>query len=108
MNENPTIDWKLKLRYGKIKTAYQHFTVLAEGKIEQPLEDFDCPVGNVIMGMKVWASSSDEAIDMIQVIGEDIGFKTTGRVYIYDTEPTLPPQNKPHGYDIQFTPFNET
>ena len=42
---------------------------------------------------------------MIRVIGEQIGFTVTGRILIYDTEPSEPPGENPHGYDIGFSPF---
>lgn len=100
-------DWKLKLRYGKIKTPYKHFTVLAEGIAEESIEEFLCPAGNAFIGMKVWATDTDEAIDMIQVIGNDIGFTVTGKIYVYDTQPEQPPTENPHGYDIKFTPFKD-
>ena len=98
--------WKLKLKYGLLKTSFKHFTVLGEGVAELPIEDFSCPAGNAIMGIKVWATDSDEATDMIQVIGNEIGFNVTGRIYVYDTEPEQPPSENPHGYDITFTPFS--
>lgn len=59
------------------------------------------------MGMKVWATDSDEAADMIQVIGENIGFMVTGNIEVYLTESFEPPGENPHGYDIQFTPYKE-
>ena len=40
------------------------------------------------MGMKVWASSADEAAHMAEVLGREIGFAITVR-----------------GYDIGFVPF---
>ena len=98
-------DWKLKLRYGKLHTPYKHITVIAEG-IAGELEDgFDCPPGNAFMSMKTWASSDEEAADMIQVIGNQIGFKVTGNIQLFDTEPNEPPKENPYGYDIKFTPF---
>jgi hypothetical protein len=58
------------------------------------------------MGIKTWASSSDESSDMARVIGQDIGFKVTGRIYVYETEPEEPPGSHPRGYGINFTPFD--
>jgi hypothetical protein len=103
--DEPDKDWKLKLRYGKLKTPYQHYTVIAEGVVREDMKDFSCPPGNAFMGMKTWASSADESADMIQVIGRQIGFNVTGRIQIYETEPTQPPGDNPYGYDITFTPF---
>ena len=97
-------DWKLKLRYGKLQTPYKHITVLAVG-IAKEIDGFDCPPGNAIMGMKVWASSDEEAVDIIKTIGEQIGFKVTGDIELFYSDPVEPPRENPYGYDINFTPF---
>jgi hypothetical protein len=101
----PDKDWKLKLRYGNLTTPFQHRTVIAEGVVGELTEGFSCRPGSAFMGMKTWASSADEAARMVSVIGERIGFTVTGHTYIYDTEPTQPPGERPSGYDIQLTPF---
>ncbi|HEY6402046.1 MAG TPA: hypothetical protein VI479_11595 [Blastocatellia bacterium] len=36
-----------------------------------------------------------------------IGFTVDGRIEIYVTEPDQPPGEKPHSYDIRFTPYDE-
>jgi len=100
-------DWKLKLRYGKLHTPYKHFTAFAEGRMEKESSAFECPLGPAWMAMKMWATDADESGDMIQVIGGQIGFTVTGKIEIYDTEPTQPPRDKPFGYDISFTPFTD-
>ncbi len=100
-------DWKLKLRYGKIKTPFSHYTVLADGVVGDLVEGFECPKGPAWMSMKTWSSSTDESADMIKVIGKQIGFLVTGRIEIYKTEPIEPPSDNPHGYDIKFTPYEE-
>jgi hypothetical protein len=56
MNLEGLKNWKLKLRYGRMKTAFRHFTVLAEGDVVSPNEDFETGLGPSIFGMKVWAS----------------------------------------------------
>lgn len=99
-------DWKLKLRYGKIKTAYEHFSVIADGVAKDVADGFDCQNGNAFMGMKVWASDTEEAADMAQVIGDQIGFSVTGRIQIYKSEPEEPPRENPYGYSIKFTPYD--
>ena len=98
--------WKAQLRYGKLKTTFQHYTVIAEGVVGKLAEGFSCEPGNAFMAMKTWAASSDESADMIRVIGEHIGFTVTGKVLIYETEPKEPPSERPRGYDIGFFPFN--
>jgi hypothetical protein len=100
-------DWKLKLKFGKLKTEFKHYTALAEGEVHKLKDGFVCPPGQAIMAMKTWAIDENQSIDMIKVIGEQIGFVVTGRTYIYDTDPESPPKQNPYGYDINFTPFNE-
>ncbi len=99
-------DWKLRLRYGQLKTPYTHYSVVAEGVAGSLGDGFACRPGSAYMGMKAWASSSDEAIDMVRVIGQEIGFTVTGQPRVYGTEPSEPPQDKPHAYDITFTPVD--
>jgi hypothetical protein len=104
-----TVDkhWKLKLRYGKLQTPFQHYSVIAEGLVGELMEGFSCRKGNAFMGMKVWASSTEEAENMSRVIGREIGFDVTGRVYVYSTEPSEPPDaSNPRAYQINFNPFD--
>ena len=105
-SEGENKNWKLKLRYGKLKTPFQHFTLIVEGTVDRLSEAFSCPKGSAFMGMKVWASSWEEACDMIRAIAMHIGFDVTGQISVFETEPTPPPRENPYGYDIKFTPFN--
>jgi hypothetical protein len=100
-------DWKLLLRYGKLKTPFKHFTALAEGVMKKKENDFGCPTGAAWMGMKTWATDTGESTDLIRVIGRQIGFEVTGDIQVYDTEPAQPPREKPFGYEITFTPFQK-
>jgi len=99
--------WKAKLKYGRLKTPYSHFTGLAEGVVSELSGGFSCPPGKALMGMKMWALSPEKALDLLQTVAKDIGFVIDGKTYLYDTEPTEPPSDHPRGYDIQFTPFEE-
>ena len=103
---NDDKDWKLKLKYGKLRTPFKHFTVLAEGVAGNLVEGFECRRGPAIMAMKTWSESAEESTDMARTIGKQIGFAVTGNVQVYDTEPAIPPGENPHGYDINFTPFD--
>jgi hypothetical protein len=98
-------DWKLKLRYGKLITPYKHYTVIADGEVGILAEGFECPRGNAFMGMKIWAESTEESVDVFQSIGEQIGFTLIGKMEIFESEPNQPPGENPFGYDIKFTPF---
>ena len=42
---------------------------------------------------------------MVQSIGEQIGFKVTGKIEIFDTEPEEPLKKNLYGYDMNFAPF---
>ncbi|MBP5789295.1 MAG: hypothetical protein J6W29_03575 [Neisseriaceae bacterium] len=102
-------DWKLKLRYGKLQTPYHHFTAIVDGVVEEEMANFDCPKGFAFMGMNLWAENYDMVVDMVNVFAENIGFKIKkhNSIYIYDTEPKIPPQEHPQAYDIKFYPYNE-
>lgn len=100
-------DWKLKLRYGKLTTPFRHFTVLADGVVGNLTDGFRCRLGRAWMAMKAWSADSDESMDMIRAIGEEIGFTVDGRIEVYDTDPDQPPGEEPRGYDIMFTPYEE-
>jgi hypothetical protein len=100
-------DWKLKLRYGKLKTPFKHYIVIAKGIVGELEDGFSCPPGNAFMGMKIWASSEDESAEIVQSIGNQIGFSVTGNIEIFTSEPAQPPAENPFGYDINFTPFQE-
>tara|TARA_R100001132_G_C3256401_1_gene81890 strand:+ start:313 stop:627 length:315 start_codon:yes stop_codon:yes gene_type:complete len=99
-------DWKLKLRYGKTKTEFKHFTVLADGIVGELVDGFECKPGNAWMSMKTWSNSADESTDMIQYVGGQIGFECNGKIEIYETEPTEPPKDEPFGYEINFAPYD--
>ncbi|MBL7748592.1 MAG: hypothetical protein JNM19_14245 [Chitinophagaceae bacterium] len=104
--EDSDRDWKLRLRYGQLVTPYIHYTVIAEGEVNELTDGFECPKGKAFMGMKIWAESQEEAADVFQSIGRQIGFNTTGNLDIYETEPQEPPGENPSGYAITFTPFS--
>ncbi len=105
--ENADNDGKLRPEGGKIQTPFKHVTLIAEGIAGELQDGFICPPGKAFIGMKAWARSDEEAADMIQVIGKQISFEITGDIQIYYTDPSIPPQENPHGYDIKFTPFEE-
>jgi hypothetical protein len=96
-------NWKLKLRYGKLKTAFRHFTVIADGEIAEANPDFETTFGMAaFFTIKAWATDGDEAMDMVVSIGRHVGFNATGRIYLYSTDPQQPPRDKPFAYDLDF------
>lgn len=104
MEENEK-DWKLKLRYGTLKTSFKHYTILSEVEVGELEGGFECPKGNAFMGMKIWAESIEESADVYQSIAGQIGVKIAGKLEIYESAPEQQPGENPFGYDIKFTPF---
>jgi len=96
-------DWKLKLRYGRLKTPYQHFTIIVPVIINKFIEEFSAQPGRAYAGIKVWATDTDRAIDMVNNIAEHTGFKIIGKIEIYNTDPVQPPGENPNAYDINFS-----
>ena len=89
-----------------LQTPFKHVTMIAKGVAGELQEGFECPPGNAFMNMKAWTLSDEQAADMIQSIGAEIGFNVTGDIQIYYTDPSEPPRENPYGYDINFTPFS--
>ena len=98
-------DWKLKLRNGVITTDFTHYSVLADCTVGNLIEGFECRPGKAWVDIKAWALDSDDAIDIITRMGEEVGYKVTGRVEVFETEPEMPPQEESFCYELNFTPF---
>ena len=105
MSESHSKTWKLELRYGRLKTTFKHYTVIADGIAGEISGGFSCPEGPAFMGMKLWASDTREVAHMVRLIGRQIGFNVSGKIQVYETEPLKPPKSNPHAYDINFTPY---
>jgi len=103
----PGDDWKVKLRYGRISTPFQHFALIADGIAGPLLDGFDCRPGPAIMSIKAWASDADEAVDMICNVGGQIGFSLKGKVEVFDAELDQPPREHPFAYNISFVPYSD-
>jgi hypothetical protein len=100
-------NWKLKLRYGKESTPYKHFTALGDGVVGNLVDGFECRKGPAVMAIKTWATDADESADMLRVIGGRIGFQASGEIQIYESDAEQPPKERPFGYDISFTPYDD-
>ena len=103
--EKPGANWKLDLRHGRLRTPYAHYSVIADGVVGELQNGFTCRSGPAYMGMKTWYACPEESTDMARTIGADLGFTVTGRVQVYETEPTEPPREDPYAYEIQFTAY---
>jgi len=88
-----------------MENQFKHYTIIAEGWVDELNEGFKCPKGNALMGMKIWAESYEQASDVYQSVGKQIGFNLTGDIQIYESEPKEPSGENPSAYDINFTPF---
>lgn len=101
-------NWKLKLRYGKLQTPFQHFTMMADGEIVETNEDFDIEAGTPAwFSMNLWALDGEQAVDMIITIGRHIGFEATGEIFTYSTDAREPPGEQPRAYGLNFTPYKK-
>ena len=107
MSGKPKDDWRQKLKDGRIQTPFNHYSLLADGIAEDLASGFECPPGRAWMSLKVWAPSEEAAVDMVQAIGNKIGFELDGKIMLYETEPDEPPAERPFAYSIDFTPYNE-
>ena len=105
-------DWFLKLKYGKIKTPFQHYTVLLDVYAGKEITDYNsnvCPEGNAWMSVKVWANDADEAADIACALASNLGLalNKNNSIQVFSTKPEMPPQEKPFAYDSNFTPYDE-
>jgi hypothetical protein len=100
-------NWKLDLRYGRIKTGFVHFTAIADGTAGELRHGFACRPGSAVMSMKLWAADANEAFAMVRDIGGSIGFDAHGKIELFDTPPEQPPRENPHGYDINFVEYDD-
>lgn len=53
--------------------------------------------------MKAWIAHIDDAFEVIEYVGEQIGFKITGKIEVYETEPDSPPDVNPYVYNVKFS-----
>ena len=105
--ESQSQNWKLELRYGRMVTPYKHFTAIADGVAAELKDGFECRPGPAVMSIKTWAADADESAHMARIIGQQIGFSAIGKIEIYETEAEQRPGENPHGYDINFVPYDE-
>ncbi len=105
--DDPSPDWKLKLRYGKLETPFAHFAIVIEGSFDEAFPEYGCPAGSAVMGLKVWARDEDEAVVVSQAFGQSIGFTASGRIEVYEVPPEDPPKLEPYVYQWTFHPFED-
>lgn len=99
------VNWKLKLKYGKLKTDFIHYTVLADASCCKVNAKYNCPDGPAWASMKMWSKNEKECADMIKYFGNKMGFICLGDIQIHISEPVKPPKKKPFGYDLKFNPY---
>ncbi len=86
---------------------FTHYTLIADGQVFEPNAEYGTEIGPCIMGMKVWATGPEQAADMVAVIGQRLGFKADGELQVFVTEPDVPVEEQPFGYDVQFTTYSD-
>jgi hypothetical protein len=97
----------LKLRFERIKTPFRHYTLIGDGVVRAPNEEYRTVAGPAIMSMKTWAENEVDAFDLFSEMGRTLGFEAKGRIQLYDTEPERPPEENRFGYDVRFVPYSE-
>ncbi|WP_256617677.1 hypothetical protein [Parvularcula maris] len=105
MTNEPT-DWKLKLRYGRLKTPLTHYTLMAAGAVLEQKHGFEPPLGPAVTSMRMWAEDDDTAFDLFRSVSTEVGFALDGKIDFYRTDPSIPPTETNHAYDIRFVPFD--
>ncbi len=98
-------NWKLDLRYGRTKTPFTHFTLIINGEILEADTEAGVAQGPCIMGLKVWATNEEEAVDVAYSVAKRLGFTVSGKIQFYLTEPHQPPSENPSAYGATFTPY---
>lgn len=102
-------NWLQKLKLGKIKTQFHHYTVLVDVFAEEDITDYEsnvCPKGKAWMGVKVWATDTEEAGDVAFQLAQSLGFEIN-EIQIFNTEPEQPPTENPSAYGVNYTPYEE-
>lgn len=98
-------DWKALYKDGKLNTPFKHFSVIADGVAGPGAAQHGGKPGPSWLGMRLWAGSTEEAIQMFRRYAEEVGFAVKGKIDVYDTEPMEPPREAPHFYSVRFTPY---
>jgi hypothetical protein len=106
-NEDIDADWRLKLRHGRLTTPYTHFTLIADGQIVQPMPVNGEVCSRAFMRLKIWAEHGQAAQDILLSFAPDVGFEVLGNIYIYETEPDIPPRSAPTAYDLGFNLYTD-
>jgi len=100
-------DWKLKLRYGKLKTPFTHYTILAPVLIKEYNEQHSAQEGKAYMGMKIWAEDNENAFSIFQRVANEAQFEITGNMELYETDPVEPPSEREYFYGINFSYYKD-
>lgn len=98
-------DWKLKLRYGKLKTQFTHYTVIVECEVLEPHENLGSHGERGFFGLKVWAENEDEAAHLTMLVAKHYDLKVGKTFDVFKTDPVQPPGEQPSSYDANFTPY---
>jgi hypothetical protein len=85
---------------------FSHYAVIADGEIVEADPTRGLFIGPSVMSVKIWARDTDEAADMIIALANQMNFKIADRIEIYETEPDRAPEDRPFGYDLNFTPYD--
>lgn len=89
------------------KAKFMHFVVIADGVAGPATEEYGVRQGPAVFSIKVWTTSSEDAVHMAKVFAKHSGFKILGRLEIHSGgEITSPTRSEPYGYAVKFYPYD--
>ena len=83
--------------------SFKHFSLVAGGDTMDGHSIPDGRVGPAVICMKVWASSVEQAVDVVCEVGNHIGFKIEENVEVFRSKATQSAGDDPFAYDVRVT-----
>jgi len=98
---------KMPIESHETKAKFMHFVVIADGVAGPATDEYGVRQGPAVFSIKVWTTSSEDAVHMAKVFAKHSGFEMFGRLEIYTGgEITSPARSEPYGYAVKFYPYD--
>ena len=88
-------------------SEFKHFSLVAGGDTMEGHAVPDGRVGPSVMSLKVWASSVEEAVEVIISIGNEVGFKIEQNVEVFRSKATQMARDETFAYDVRVVPCED-
>ena len=88
-------------------SEFKHFSLVAGGDTMEGHAVPDGRVGPSVMSLKVWASSVEEAVEVIISIGNEVGFKIEQNVEVFRSKATQMARDETFAYDVRVLPCED-